>query len=97
MAIFLDVLKFVILVMMTFFTCQIITDNKKRISYIGTLLVCFSSACLEYINSGFLEAIISSELIFISINRLIENTKSKYFYLIGIIVRNFRILDTFKY
>ena len=87
MAIFIDVLKFLILILITFFTCQIITDGKKRISYIGTLLICFSSAIIEYINSGLVEAIASGELIFLAINQLLKGSSKQIFYAIAIPVR----------
>lgn len=87
MAIFIDVLKFLILVLITFFTCQIITDGKKRISYIGTLLICFSSAIIEYIDSGLVEAIVSGELIFLAINQLLKGSSKQILYAIAIPVR----------
>ena len=86
-----DILKFIILVVITFFSCQIITDGKKRISYIGVLLICFSSAIIEYINSGLIEALIFSQLIFISLNNILKKYKYKYFYVVLIAIRNFRL------
>ena len=72
MMIFIDIVKFVLLVLVTFFTCQIISNNKKRLSYIGTLLICFSTAVVEYINSGLIEAIFFGEIIFISLDKLLN-------------------------
>ena len=63
-----SILKFVILVLTTFFSCQVVTGGKKRISYIGTLLICFSSATLEYLNYGLVEALVAGELILLSLH-----------------------------
>ena len=95
MIIVIDILKFVVLVLITFFSCQIITGGKKRISYIGTLLICFSTAVIEYINSGLIEAIIFSELLFYSISKLLS--EKKYLYSIGVGIRNRRFFITLKY
>ena len=92
----INVLKFLLFVFVTFFTCQVVTNNNKRISYVGTILICFSSAIIEYINSGLLEAILCCELIFISINKLLEETNCSYLHIIAIPVRNFRFFNTFK-
>lgn len=54
-----DILKFVVLVLITFFSCEVITGGKKRISYIGTLLICFSSGITGYMDAGLVEALIS--------------------------------------
>ena len=95
MAIFVDVLKFLVLILITFFTCQIITDGKKRISYIGTLLICFSSAIIEYIDSGLVEAIISGELILMAINHLLKDSRNQLLYLVAIPVRSIRFFIAF--
>lgn len=96
MVILIDILKFILLMLMTFFTCQIITDGKRRISYIGTILICFSTAMVEYIHSGLLEAIFFGEGIFIALHRLLENLRYPYFYAIAIPFRNFGIFIIFK-
>ena len=97
MVIFIDIVKFILVVLTSFFTCQIITNKNKRISYIGTILICFSTAFLEYINSGLIEAILFGELIFISIDRLLEKAKFKYLFASLIPIRNFRFFINFKY
>ncbi len=97
MIIFIDILKFILLVLATFFTLQIITDKNKLVSYIGTLLICFSTAILEYINSGLVEAIFFGELIFISVDKLLLKEKWAYLYSIMISLRIIRIFITFKY
>ena len=97
MVIFIDIVKFILLVLASFFSCQIITNKNKRISYIGTILICFSTAVLEYINLGLIEAIFFGELIFISIDRLLEKHNFKYLYAILIPIRNYRIFIIFKY
>lgn len=96
MIIFIDILKFILLIPITFLTCQVITNGKKRISYIGTILICFSTAVLEYINSGLVEALFFGQLIFISIDRLFSKEKNLYFYILMISFRNFRVSITFK-
>ena len=96
MIILWNILKFVILVVITFFTCQIITDGKKRISYIGVLLICFSSAVVEYLNSGLCEALIFSELIFIGFSNIINNFKLIYLNILFISLRYYRFFDFFK-
>ena len=95
MKIALDIVKFILLVFSSYFTCQVITNKNKRISYIGTLLICFSTAVLEYINNGLVEAIFFGELIFISIDKLLLKEKYKYLYVVLIPVRNFRFFITF--
>ena len=95
MVIVSDIIKFIVLILITFFSCQVITNGKKRISYIGTLLICFSSAVIEYINSGLIETIVSGELIFLSISKILENSKYKYFYAVAIPIRNIRIFIAF--
>ena len=97
MIIFVDIIKFLLVVMMTFLSCQVVTKNRKRISYIGTLLICFSVAVLQYINSGLPEAIFFGELIFVSIDKILENDKFKYLFAILVSIRNFRVFITFKY
>ena len=97
MIIFIDIVKFILLILSTFFSCQIIANGNKRISYIGTILICFSMAIFEYINSGLLEAIFFGELIFISIDRLLEKSKFKYLFVSLIPIRNFRLFINFKY
>lgn len=92
------ILKFIVLVLITFFTCQVVTNGKKRISYIGTLLICFSSAVIEYNNSGLMEALIAGELILLSVNNLLYNkSKMKFLYVIAVQVRTTWIFITFKY
>ncbi|MBR1540660.1 MAG: hypothetical protein IJ629_05850 [Clostridia bacterium] len=88
-----DILKWIIFVFVTFFACEVITNHQKRISYIGTLLICFSSSVVQYINSGLIEAILTCELIFISLDKLLEKTQYQYLYSIAISVRNIRIFD----
>lgn len=95
MIIFIDILKFVLLVVMSYFTCQIITNGKKRISYIGTILICFSTAVLEYINYGLVEAIFFGEMIFALIDRLLLKDKYSYIYACSIPFRNPRIFIAF--
>ena len=95
MKIVLDIVKFILLIFGSFFACQVITNKNKRISYIGTILICFSTAVLEYINNGLVEAIFFGEIIFISIDKLLLKEKYKYLYVILIPVRNFRIFVTF--
>ena len=97
MVIFIDILKFILLIPITFLSCQVITNGKKRISYIGTILICFSTAVLEYINSGLVEALLFGQLIFISVDRLFSKEKNLYLYILMISLRNFRIFITFKY
>ena len=95
MIIGVNILKFIVLVLITFFTCQIVTNQKKRISYIGTLLICFSSAIIEYMDFGLIEAIVSGELIFFSVCKILEDSKLKYFYAVAIGIRNIRFFIAF--
>lgn len=95
MVIVFDILKFLLLVLATFLTCEVITNKNKRISYIGTLLVCFSTAVLQYINQGIIEAIAFSEIIFLSIDRMLEKQEYKLIY--SLCIRNYRVFDIFKY
>ena len=94
MIILVDILKFLLLVVMSYFSCQIITNKNKRISYIGTILICFSIAVLEYINSGLVEAIFFGELIFVLIDKLLLKEKYSYLYASIIPFRNFRFFVT---
>ena len=97
MIICLDILKFILLIFSSFFACQVITNKNKRISYIGTILICFSTAIFNYINSGLVEAIFFGELIFISIDKLFDNSKYNYLFMALIPIRNFGIFIAFKY
>ena len=95
MRIGIDILKWIVLVFITFFSCQVITNGKKRISYIGTLLICFSSAIIEYRDSGLMEAIMAGELIFLSFSRLLEDSHKQWLYVLAIPIRRIRILIAF--
>lgn len=95
MVIINGILKFILFVFITFFSCEVVTNNTKIISYIGTLLICFSSCIIEYINSGLIEAILTCELILISVDKLLEKTEYCYLYSIAISVRNIRIFNAF--
>lgn len=97
MIVVVDILKFILFVVITFLSCEIITNHQKRISYIGTLLICFSSGIVQYINSGLLEAILACEFVLIAIDKLLENTQFKFLYSIAVPIRNFRLFITFKY
>ena len=92
MAIGLSVIKFIILLIVSFFACQIISNNKKRVSYIGTILICFSTAVVQYINSGLIEALIFGELAFICFNNILKHAKLVYLWIIGLWFRNYRFL-----
>jgi len=94
--IMIDILKFLVLVLITFFSCQVITNGKKRISYIGTLLICFSSAVVEYRDSGLIEAIMAGELVFLSFSRLLEDTHKQWFYVLAMPIRSIRLFITFQ-
>jgi hypothetical protein len=78
----IDILKFIILVLVTFFMCQIISNGNKRISYIGTLLICFSTAIIEYINSGLVEVLIFGQLFVIALDKILKNEKFKVMWLL---------------
>ena len=78
MVIAIDIIKFIILILITFFMCQIISNKKKRISYIGTILICFSTAIIEYINMGLIEALIFGEAFIIGFHNLLNKVKFKY-------------------
>jgi len=94
-AIGIDILKFLVLICITFFTCQIITNGKKRISYIGTLLICFSSAVVEYRDSGLIEAIMAGELVFLAISHVLEDSRKQWLYILATPIRFIRIFIAF--
>ncbi len=80
-----NIVKFIALVIITFLMCRIITNKRNGIAVLGTLLICFSTALLEYIESGLLEALLFGQGIVILINEYLNSkTKSKYFALVGI-------------
>ena len=95
MIIVANIIKFIILCIVTFFMCKIISKNNKRISYIGTILICFSTAVIEYINSGLVESLIFGELLVIALNNLLENKKYKYLWslLIPLCIVGFMLLS----
>jgi hypothetical protein len=99
MIIAIDILKFIILVLVTFFMCQVISNNKKRISYIGTMLICFSTAVVEYINSGLVEALIFGELFIIGVDKLLKNEKfeSLWSIVIPISILGFLLLSNISF
>ncbi len=80
-----NIIKFIALVIITFLMCRIITNKRNGIAVLGTLLICFSTALLEYIESGLLEVLLFGQGIVILINEYLNTkTKSKYFALLGI-------------
>lgn len=76
--IILDIVKFIALIIATWFAMQIITNKNKRITYIGTLMICFSTVMIKYVDKGLLEAVIFGELIFVCFERMINKAKYKY-------------------
>lgn len=84
MIIAIDIIKFIVLVLVTFFTCEIITNNKKRISIIGTFLITVSTAVVQYINSGLVESLICGETLLICLDNFLKTNKPKYLWAIGI-------------
>ena len=82
-----NVIKFISLVIITFLMCRIITNKRNGIAVLGTLLICFSTAVLEYIEMGLIEALLFGQGIVILINGFLNNkTKARYFALLGIIL-----------
>ena len=81
----INIVKFIALVIITYFMCRIITNKRKGLSILGTLLICFSTAMIEYMNTGLIEALLFGQEIIILINEFLNNkTKVKYLALIGI-------------
>lgn len=86
MVIVIDIIKFVVLVVVTFFTAQIITNKNKRVSIIGTFLISCSTAVVEYINSGLVESLIFGQLLLISLNALVGENSHKYIAILGLFI-----------
>ncbi len=86
MIIAIDIVKFIVLVVVTFFTAQIITNKNKRVSIIGTFLIVCSTAVVEYMNSGLVEALIFGQLFIISLNALVGENSHKYIAIFGLFV-----------
>ena len=81
----INIVKFIALVLITFFMCRIIANKRKSIAVLGTLLICFSTAVIEYIDSGLIEALLFGQAIVILINEFFKTeAKTKYLALIGI-------------
>lgn len=81
----INIIKFIALVIITFFMCGIITNKRKGIASLGTLLICFSTAIIQYIDSGLIEALLFGQVIVILINEFLkQKTKIKYLALLGI-------------
>lgn len=96
MIIAIDIIKFIILVLTTFCVCQIITGNKKRLSVVGTFLIAVSTAVVQYINSGLVEALIFGQLFIICLENFLKNSNLKYFYIVGMPLSIVRIFFAFK-
>ena len=80
----IDIVKFIALVIITFFMCRIIANKRKNIAALGTLLICFSTAVIEYIDSGLVETLLFGQAIVILINEFFKaETKIKYLALVG--------------
>ena len=99
MLIAIDLAKFIILCVITFFMCQVISNGKKRISFIGTILICLSTAVVEYMNSGLVEALIFGEVFIISLDNLLRCVKPKILWslLIPISLLGFLLLSNFDF
>lgn len=83
----INVVKFVALVVITFFMCRIITNKKNSMAILGTMLICFSTAIVEYIDSGLVEVLLFGQAIIILINEFLNNsTKIKYLALVEIVL-----------
>lgn len=80
----LNIIRFIALVISTFFMSEIITNKKIEMSVLGTVLICFSTAIVEYIDSGLIEALIFGECIIIFLNEFLNRkNKEKYFFSFG--------------
>lgn len=80
----INVIKFIALVVITFFMCRIIANKRNGMAILGVMLICFSTAVVEYINSGLVEALLFGQAIIILINAFLNNnTKAKYLALVG--------------
>ncbi len=84
MHIAIDIVKFIVLIIVTFYFSQIITNKNKRISIIGTFLIVCSTAVVQYIDNGFLEVLISGELFLICIDKIFGKTEHKALPIFGI-------------
>lgn len=69
----IEIVKYIVFIITTFFFMQVITDKDKKVSIVGTLLVCASSI-IAY--RGVINAILCGEAIVISVNQFITNKKS---------------------
>lgn len=83
----LYIIKFIILVISTFFVSEIITNKKKGISILGTVLICFSTAVVEYIDKGLIEALVFGEGSIIFLNEFLNREKrEKYIFSLGFFI-----------
>ena len=81
----ISIIKFIALVIITFFMCRIITNKRTGLAVLGTLLICFSTAVLEYLEAGLVEALLYGQGAVIFVNEFFNNkTKFKYATLIGV-------------
>lgn len=81
----INIVKFIVLVIITFLMCRIITNKRNGLAILGTLLICFSTAILEYMNAQLLEALIFGQGIVILINEFLHNkTITRYLALAGV-------------
>lgn len=82
-----NIVKFIDLVMITFLMCRIITNKRNGLALLGTLLICFSTAVLEYIEMGLLEALLFGQGFIILINGFLNNKgKGKILALPGMVI-----------
>lgn len=66
----LEIVKFLVLVVVSYFFMQLLTNKKKSISIVGTILVCCSS-CVAW--RGDIVAILSGELAILALNKIITS------------------------
>lgn len=82
MIIFSNIIKFMILSLVTFLFMKVIT-NSRRLAITGTFLISASTAVVQYINSGLIEVLIFGQLFLIFLNNFFCKDKNRYIYAIG--------------
>lgn len=80
----IDMIKIMILAVVTYLFTAIISNNNKRINIMGAIMLSCSSAVLGFYSSGVIETLISGQLILICLNRIFSNESKKNIYIFGL-------------
>lgn len=80
----IDIIKILILAIVTYLFVAIISNDNKRINIMGAIMLSCSSAVFGFCKLGIVEILISGQLILICLNRIFSNNSKKSIYIFGL-------------